>query len=557
MLDIFKNKHIFKHIFYLSIIYILAHGFIIFLSGRWWDDWYFFMHNDFLRHLSKVAAIPSRLYVLSLVWKLPNGGYRILVFLLFYVGVLSLYGILLHMDFISDNARFWICALFTTIPVNDARVTLACYEYSLDYCLFLLAFFLTCEWKKKSGEKRWITRGIAVIILLISFCTESLLCFSGLIILYLYYYDMRDLVGENGFSFCKVCKYFPKLILLNIDYLMAPILFFCIKHTLFKPSGVFESYNSPTINAIAYAIKKLPKSVFTSIKCIFMNYSKQLNMLFAITFIIIFMIVVIKRRGGNSNESYKKTIFLFSLGIMVLIVGIFPYMVVKQIDIPLTGVGGRHSLLMGIGLAFCIYYGIGLIRLTKTIKEGCYIAVILLGALHFNDWYLNYQEDWYLQLQFQNKVAGNQHIIDNNTFLCCFKEEFPCEGTRFYTLNGNAYSIIGDDTRFFMCGIQDGYEILDFPEEFMHGYNMDNYDLSDRSIDGVILMDNVTIGNKELLKLKWDEIFSADKFEQKIKAMNKIKYIPINQETSSELFDAYNEGELDFYKVENIARSGE
>ena len=54
-------------------------------------------------------------------------------------------------------------------------------------------------------------------------------------------------------------------------------------------------------------------------------------------------------------------------------------------------------------------YGIKLI-ITKKIQKLCYMAVIVLGIIHLNVWYMNYQENYYHQLQFQQEVSENKEI---------------------------------------------------------------------------------------------------------------------------------------------------
>lgn len=205
--------------------------------------------------------------------------------------------------------------------------------------------------------------------------------------------------------------------------------------------------------------------------------------------------------------------------------------------------GGRDALLLGLGTAILIYYLICLV-FNKNFCKIAFITIIVLGICHFNLKYIDWQENYYQQLQFEQEVRQNEDIQNGTTFLCLY--ENPALDASFYQLNGNAFVATGEQTRFFMCGIEDLANMIELDENswYLNAYNMKEYDPTNMALDGVILINNEPISTGIVLKQKWNEIFHKDKFYEWINRIRDIKYFPVNQEQSNAIVEAFQSGIL-------------
>ncbi|MBR4422132.1 MAG: hypothetical protein IKS69_06335, partial [Erysipelotrichaceae bacterium] len=65
--------------FVIVATYVLAHSFMLILSGCWWDDWTFMSHNmNYIRIVAQDSGRPEWLLLVPLCWSLPQNG-RILI----------------------------------------------------------------------------------------------------------------------------------------------------------------------------------------------------------------------------------------------------------------------------------------------------------------------------------------------------------------------------------------------------------------------------------------------------------------------------------------------
>ena len=350
----------------------------------------------------------------------------------------------------------------------------------------------------------------------------------------------------------------PKAVIRNIDYIFVPIAFWVIKTLFFQPKGVYaqSNYNSVSLGGVAGALLGLPKTFIYSIYNICLSYVEILskNIFFSIAVILaaIAIGILVHCRMGHADidENLKRDFTLFIIGVLVLLTAIFPYAVVGRMDgVYNTGVQGRDSLLLGFGISICIYFGVQML-LRSWGKYTCYIFIIILGIVHFNIWYLNYQMEWYKSLEFEDVVASEPDIKENNTFWVIQEYDAPCGTSRFYCLNVNAYEVLGDQTRFFADMM---WLVDDYSDMISEGYGMDDYDSSDRTIDGVIVLKDNEMSYSDTLHLKWLEITDKDEFEKTIRGLDRYEYYSITPEQAQELVDGYISGTANGLNLLDIA----
>lgn len=208
-----------------------------------------------------------------------------------------------------------------------------------------------------------------------------------------------------------------------------------------------------------------------------------------------------------------------------------------------NNVGGRDAILLGFGIAIMAYSFTKFILVPPYVRNLIPILMIVLGSFYFTDKYLDYQEDWINTREFSAVCETTAGMGDADTVLVDFLNYSPCDGRRSSTLNGASYLISGRKNRYFI----DNSSVWASPSmisDKLSEYICDEYDPSDVTIDGVLLIDNCPISNVELVRLRFCELFCKDEFERAIESMTAAKYIPVSKKISDELYSLHEEGKL-------------
>lgn len=531
----------------LILIYILSHGLLCLISGQWWDDWCYMV--DGFAHLKEdyfESGIPLQAYnVMSVKW-IPNGGYRFVVFFLFLLVGLLFYEIMRKLKFLSEEDAFYIAAIAMTAPVNDARTVLNCFGYTLELTLFMIGFLLAIKMDSGSGKKKIALRIVSLFCLFYSYTMESLLVFTGLIWIYLLYNSWSNNKGKNLlmklFSFVR--HYW--------DYIILPFVFFIIKNLFFKPHGRYAGYNDITPGSLVTGTLQSPLYAFRTGKSIAKSYILQIGVISLIVCVLVAAVYLLmyiksvkqKRTDNPWKMGAKRNLLLFVIGLFVYFVGVYAYIIIRGGVLGNTGVGGRDTILAGFGIGIIAVAILRLIPIKRGLQNVLLIAVIILGIFHFNNWYLNYQEDWYYQQELANIMEENGGFEEDNTILCDFQTDSPIGGTRFYTINGLSYTVTGKTDKFFYAKIEDLQFGLVEDSIPYGGYYCDDYDSTDMSVDGVLFMYNAPIKNTELIKLRFYEMFDTAKYEETLRELTSYKYIRVSKAMSDRIYETFREGKL-------------
>lgn len=546
MVKWYKEKKVFWQIFWLTVIYVAAHWFILVASGKWIDDWVYANHNvEYIIEVFMQSSLPLEAFIKMSVWNLP---YRWFVFLFFYLGGILVYVILNKIDLFSSDAYFWIAALFMTIPINDARISWICYGYSLCFLLFWVSFYLVTLWIETKGIKKIVLRCLSLLILLISFNLESTLLMTLFILFYLYYEDLKNDWHRGEIK--KNIKRFSITIIRYMDFLMAPIVWYILDKALFPGYGVYGGHSYIPWDKLPEIIFYSPVHAFNTLSAIIKNYCSVLenDVVKALVVIILTIYVAVKfisgKKGGENRKiSTAMLVAMLFLGILTFYIGFFPYGVKRGWTLNTLLVDGRDSVLLGIGTAILIYYGVQAFfheRVTRIILT----FVTVLGIVHFNFVYLIWQESYYQQLQFQDIIKENTEIQDNNTFLIMYTN--TTIRPTFFQNNGNSWAATGEETRLYISGVNELGVLYGLDEDswWLNAYGMKDYDFTDKELDGIIFIDYADIGRVMMLKQKWNELFHENEFHDWIKSMKNIRYVPLSLEEADTIREKYETEEL-------------
>lgn len=563
MIATLKQNIKYKHFIALTLVYLSSQWFLLIASGRWVDDWVYADKNwEYLWDVFCQSSIPLHAIIDAGLWLFPDWFYRVVTFALYYGGTILFYKILEDMELFSEDARLWVALLYIVMPVNDTRITWICYGYSLGLFLFWVSFYLAVIWRKKAGWQRIILHILSLFFLLVSFDTESIMIFTLLILLYFYYMDLTKDMQRKGLTIAL--KKLPRSVLNHADYLIAPIAWYFFDKILFPGYGVYGGHSYVNWNALDDIILFMPRNALVTLKDFILSYvdlvvRSQSAVKGVVISIIVYSAIVIigiirNKYAENSSDSLIKNGIMFLLGCIVFFIGFFPYGLKRDESIKSHFFIGRDSLLLGVGTALMFYYGLmSLFR--RHIAKIILLSLIVLGIFHFNLSYIDWQEDYYKQLQFQHEIANNDNIINNDTFLVLGNGK-KINTEYFYEYNGNSWEVTGEQTRYYAPGTSSLKSWMDLAKDspFLAAYAMRNYDYSEKTIDGIVFLNYSEVDRKTVLKQKFNELFNKDAFIDWIDEIEnkEIKYTSITKEESNDLLELAMEDDISYESLDNM-----
>ncbi len=541
-----KMKKIMKNPYFLiTAVYILAHFFMLILSGCWWDDWTFMTHNlNYINEVASQSGRPEWNLLVPLAWSSPNNG-RILVFFLYLADAFFVYGFLRNCGLFDKEKSLLITWLFILIPVNDARILISNFAYSVGLFFFYLGMMLFVFWNKmeNSGKKIMCRIGL-LIIFFVGFILNSVLAYYYILIGYLFVVEMIHSEEKNLFrkiflSVWNVLKKYP-------DFFVLPFVYYIENKIFFPTYGVFENYNPVSFAGLIKCLIYVPVSMAKALLHTVANWLTNIN--YYSVGLIMFAFLYIWYRDQTSVKEYKlsENILTFVLGLAILFMGIFPYVMVRGKTIDMIGVDGRDAVLVPLGAAMVIC---SVVSLCKDRARKILVALILiLGIFGFNSLYLEWQKDYYYQLCME-RLLDNDIIRENDTFFLAEVNETQIDGQRYYSLNTNAYHVFGDQTRFFIPKVSSLYILKDEKyvkeaiEVLDYSHMMKDYDPEDYCIDAVIDFWCV-MTDAEVLDLKNLEMFHPELFTERLSGYGSMSVSTVDDDFTELLMEGYEDGSV-------------
>lgn len=527
-----NHKNIIKNILILLAGNLLSQGFLLILSGTFWDDFAYLDYSvDGLWQQFLAAGIPSRVFVIRAVWKLPNYGYRTVVWIMYLIISIMFYFILKDTELFDDKGSLRVALLAVVVPVNTCRLSLCNVECTFGLMAFMIGFYVLILFLKNNSL---LFRLTALICFLFSFLLNANLFFYIIPLLYIWVFNFMGIgIKEELVNFIKVY-------LKNIDFVLAPILFFVVKLILFPTYGPYEDYNRVSVVHMLMAIPYTILGTLKQIKLIAIQFCswwsfKNIILIVAVAMAIMFVIdwTINKHTFSNLRKKFLQLV----VGVIVFWAGAFPYITIRQSYVlrVQAGFSDRDSMLLPFGLAIILYSIISLLYEKDFFINIVICLVLLCGIISQNCSYLKYQRASYWQDSLGKEMLRTEGIRDNNTFLFLYDNYFDTDcGIRFYSLNGvSNYLAFNESTRLFMNGLSE-LDLLTRNSFLSQGYGMDNYDFNDTELDGVIWYE-CYYSLKETVKMKWLELFNYNEFEREINSHGKIYYYDADSEQAHRL----------------------
>lgn len=421
-----------KDIVFLSFVYMLMHGGLLFISNAvFWDDWVVFGNTSeviFDTFAQAGAMFNWSAYLHSAMLGLGLWTYKLSTFVLMFSVGLLLNSILARYEVLPRELRFTVVLLFLVLPFNLARVALIDFPYTLCYFLFFWAWYLMDR-----------QRLVALLLFFLSFNTNSLLVFYALPII--------DMVYRGG-GFNSIGS-FIRAVYKKSDFLFIPFVYFVIKLEFFAPYGRYKGYNeNPSISKISPAFHAQISDIT--------NFNVNLML---VVVLAVGMFILLKLRDSGKLVCPKPPLILLAtllvLGVVSLFLAGVPYWSIGKVP-SFYEWNSRHQLLFPLGGALTLT---ALLFLFGQSVRMIVLSVIIAASLSFGiEKYYSFFIDWNKQRELINVMAGN--LTMENSDLIVFVDRTKDlnafhRNPRFYEWNGLMERAFGDQKRF-------GVELKDY-----------------------------------------------------------------------------------------------
>lgn len=412
---------------WLFIFYFFSQGLIFSLGNAvFWDDWAYVgaPAEDILNEFSQSGDLLNFrgwVYILFLNI-MPAWVYKAATFFSIFLSGVFLYKISARDMRLDRKIAFWVATLFLTSPLYIARVACTDFNYTLSVFLFMLAWW-------------WIDRFryFSLFLFALAFNTQSLLMFYALPFIY-FYLNNKNKYGLVEFLFR------------NADFILLPFLWFIIKSIYFPPYGSYENYNT---SYNIWAVVPAMKNQWLDLLSFFYNFIISFaNFGIKIVVLLVTIFFVYKKLTNRYYElNLRGGVYLFVIGVLSLILGLFPYWVLGYVP-TFWEWTSRYQLLMPFGVAFIIVALAGLIKpwMQRLFFALCISLSISINISNFLDFY----NDWNKQKEIVKFLSGSELARDAS--LLVFRDKTPnaiFREYRFYEWNGIINKAFpGDFTRF-------------------------------------------------------------------------------------------------------------
>jgi len=439
------NKYIIK----IVLFYILSHiGVLALYDAVYWDDWT--LHNsdyESIYETFKQAGVPwiGPFHVFLL--KLPFDGYKLLTFVAYLITYLCFYLILLDTKTLKITHReaYFISIIAIVLPFNMAKIAMIDFPYAICLMLFFMAWY-----KMKTNML------ISSILFFLSFSTQSLLVFYILPIIWYFFGE------DNSVKYQKIKSFIFK----NWILLVLPVLFFFIKFKFFQPYGNYEGYNNK------FRLKYIGGGYLQIFKDLLIFIRSEKIILYVSLVVSVIALFI----SNKMVESFTRRKSYVLMGIIMLSLGVFPYLILRLIP-TFYEWSSRHQLLMPFGAGLLIF---GLLScLQKRLQLFAVFSVVTFSMLYTNITYHALYLDWQLQkrvikeikaFKTDNKLdvpINSLFLVDDKQFCYALKRT-----PRFYEYNGWLKAALASEHNFAL-NINDleSFSNADYDAYFNEMYN--------------------------------------------------------------------------------------
>jgi len=217
------------------VLYTLSWGWSLLRPNTlYWDDWseIFNQKSSYTYLVAKAQGLPPWSKILDWfflevgIWTMP-----VATFVAFFVAGLWCFGILQSITFIRGNQLKTSLLIYLVVPVNHARISRICFDYTSSYFLFFLGWFVLVRYK---SMKSFL---VACLILFLSLKTHSFLFFVLLPFLHFAWLNKSELS-----DFKKLNRRHLQI----VGIAALPVLYVILRSIFWPLNASWQDYQKPT-----------------------------------------------------------------------------------------------------------------------------------------------------------------------------------------------------------------------------------------------------------------------------------------------------------------------
>jgi len=515
----------------IVVLYAVAHAAMLANDGVFWDDWCNISHSrqDIVEH-SRLGGWILYGHIKGFLVSLPHPAltHRLVVFSCFLASVLCVYGIIGRVREISPPARFMLTTVFAVFPVNVARIAFNTLLYAYCNAAFFLAFWLLTV-SFENGRRAWL-RPLIIGLFFVSFTTGSILVFYVVLVGAYVVYARFDTVRTRWQLAAQVLRL--------ADLVLLPVVFWAIKQTFFVPGvGLFERYQILPSRVIAFPGLFPIAWAAGFVEPLRAALSEPPFVLCVLCGLLLY--AVVRGRVVDDGLGISKRLGLCLFGLILFAASVFPYIVVGRSPLFLEW-GSRHQLLVPLGSAFMLYYGLTAVgaefRISKRVQTLALASLIACFVATNVSRYVTFQRDWYKQLSLIEQFRRSPAIRLNTSFL--FRDlasELNAldRKYRFYEYAGLMRSAFGDASRFGIA--EEDYRSVEEirPYTELPVYNVSDFDCSPPQYLVTVVRGTQRLGLEEMLQLFSARLTNPRAFQERVADVVEIRVEPLAQPGSA------------------------
>lgn len=436
------NRDSLKEITIFFLLYTLSS--ILFISnfdGLYWDDWCMINQeeqtiNTFMNMIQH--GLKGIFVKIILTFDNPLLASRTFIYIANFITAIMVYFVLKTIKQLNKDDIFYLTLLYLIMPVASSKIAPSIIPFFFPVLIFFVTFFFLSKYLENN---LLFLRILVLIGFYLSFDTNSILVFYGVVLLYIFYKKYEFYFSINNIkNFSFKC----------VDFILLPIVFFVIKIIYFKPYGSYEGYNSLGNVSIIEIFLKLIKSVYTSL---FDVLHQSLYLLLPFSLLLSFIIFLYIKKWFVNKEINSYSNSFFYIGFVLFFLAIFPYVALSKLP-QMEGFSTRYQLLTPLGLAFIFYFGINLLVNYFKLKNHIQVVLLIIVICSFIGKNLYDGYKWQVDSLYMTSIMmnfkDNQQIQNNATFIVnnnirnelMYKRKPP-----FYEWNGMLKQVFKDESR--------------------------------------------------------------------------------------------------------------
>lgn len=366
---------------YGIFLYFVSYGFMFgFLQAFFWDDWYVnFKLSSTEAHQywkDSLGFFPTNRFVeISLLGRNPV-LFHLLTFAIFFAIPVVAFNIIKQIRFISSEQRMYFTLFLLVLPINSARVSMACFRLSYSLLVFLIA------WLILTHPRVTKIRYFSIPLFVFSFLAQSLIPFFVIPCAHNAY-----LAYEKASSKRKVKALFQFAIVL-----IAPI-YLAVAWIFSPPSDSRREYYTPGTSGVIRAVLVL---------------------------ILVGLFFALSVRREIRNQTAEKLKLLYSISFVLLAFGAAAYIAAgRLVDISewmlnfvprASDWESRHQLLLGFG--FALLFSTFIMTIISSMRKQFFIALILICVVLNVSMMQGYYFDYLKQKETISLLAQYEEISD-------------------------------------------------------------------------------------------------------------------------------------------------